>query len=82
MNYPNRGNLLIKVKIEGGSGEMVKELRYNLGNDNNSTISLLVLVILVVGLVSIATISNHYIPNKRNEREKIERCCYGYIRHK
>jgi len=78
LNFTNLGNLLIKVKIEGGSGEIVKELRYNLSDDNNDnfnniTISLLVLVIMVVGLVSTAIIYNHYIPNKPNETEKIER---------
>lgn len=75
LNFTNRGNLLIKVKIEGGSGEIVKELRYNLSenNNNNSTISFLVFVLLVTGLVSIAIISNHYLPNKPNESEKLER---------
>jgi len=61
LNFTNRGNLLIKIKIEGGSGEIVKELRYNLSennNNNNSTIPFLVFVILVAGLVSIAIISS------------------------
>ncbi len=68
LNFPNRGNLLIKVKIEGGSGEIVKEFRYFLSDDINSTISLLVIIILVSGLVSIAITSNHYNPNKFNGR--------------
>ena len=73
LNFTNRGNLLIKVKIEGGSGEIVKELRYNLSDDNidnNITISLLVLAILLAGFVSTAIIYNHYIPNKNNEKKK------------
>jgi len=75
LNFTNRGNLLLKVKIEGGSGEIIKELRYSLidnDNNNNTTIIILVFVILITGVVSIVIIYNRYIPNKPKEREKIE----------
>lgn len=70
VNFTYRGNLLIKVKIEGQSGEIVKELRYNLIYDDNPTLSILILIILVAGFVSIAVLYNHYFPNKNKERKK------------
>ena len=78
LNFTNRGNLLLKVKIEGGSGEIIKELRYSLtdfknNNNNTATIIILVFVTMITGLVSIAIIFNHYIPNKTKEIEKRER---------
>ena len=73
LNFTNRSNLLLRVKIEGGSGEIVKELRCNLSDDNidnDNTISLVVLIIFLAGFVSTAILYNHYIPNKNNEKKK------------
>ncbi|MFX0105305.1 MAG: metallophosphoesterase family protein [Candidatus Hodarchaeota archaeon] len=60
LDFQYRGNLLLKVKIDGGSGETLKILNYNLKKEI-SVFSLSVAIIMVIGLISISVIINYYL---------------------
>ena len=69
LSFNMRGNLLLQVKIEGGSGTKLKKVNYFL-ESNERPISLIILIIILVGFISISIILNHYYPNKTNKTEK------------
>ncbi|MFX1455449.1 MAG: metallophosphoesterase family protein [Promethearchaeota archaeon] len=70
LSFDYCGNLLLKVKVEGDSGIIIKEIRYNLCATSINTPSLIVLFTLVMGSVALIFVGNHYIPKIHNEVKK------------
>jgi len=72
LDFKHRGNLVLKIRIEGGSGKTLKILKYNLKKEI-SVISMSVAIIMTVGLISISIIINYYLSKQVDKSEKIER---------
>lgn len=72
LDFQYRGNLLLRIQIEGGSGETLKILEYNLKKEI-SVFSLSVAIIMIAGLISISIIINYYLSRQVNKSGKLDR---------
>ncbi|UCC20327.1 MAG: metallophosphoesterase [Promethearchaeota archaeon] len=72
INFEFGGDIILKIRVEGGSGITIKELRYNLGNQISFN-SLVVAVLMTIGLVSISIIINYYLFKRFKTSEIIAR---------
>jgi len=70
LKFKNRGELVLNIRIKGGSGTKLKKTRYYL-EVIERPVSFLILIIILAGFISISVVLNHYYPNKTNKTAKI-----------
>ncbi len=82
-NLPCENTYIVKVKIEGNSGQIIEEIVYSIPMTINFELMYLILIIFIIGIVCIPIIVIIYytkktLKKKLNFKEKIKRIYKGF----
>ncbi|MFX1313064.1 MAG: metallophosphoesterase family protein [Promethearchaeota archaeon] len=69
LDFNYRGNLLLKIQVEGNSGTKIMELKYNVKNQI-STFSLFIAILMTFGLAAISITITYYLSIQTNKNKK------------